>query len=412
MQTRDVVIIGAGIIGLSIAWQLARRSNLRITVLEKGAGVGEGSTGASSAICRYRYSADEMVRFARDGIHAYQEWQAFTGLESPRARFNRDGVLWMPGSDATWADREHERMQRLGIATEVLDDAGLLERFPAFSPCTVAPNTATGEAHECRGGSRNLLETDGGYIDPVSTAQDLADACRSAGVDVRFRSRVTNVDVANGCVASVRLADGETIATGLLVNAAGPWCTRLYTACGLDIGWDLEPVRIQIVYRDRPRELAGHIPVTADLEGGIYFRTENRGAQLVVGSVLEEDEKERVADPDRFQTETDQEFEIRVLHVLHHRLPALPYTGRIRGYCGLYTINRNDVHPILGPTDIEGLWAANGFSGHGFKIAPAVGSMIARAITGEHRDFDTDVPIESFAVHREPIRLETKSVLA
>ncbi len=412
METRDIVIAGAGIIGLSIAWQLARRSKLRITVLEKGAGVGEGSTGASSAICRYRYSVDEMVRFARDGIRAYQRWQEFTGLRSPRARFNRDGVLWMPGSDTDWADREHARMERLGIATEVLDDAQLAERFPAFSPCTIAPDTETGKAHDCRGGGRNLLETDGGYIDPVSAAQDLADACRSAGVDLRFRSELTDIELAGGRVASIRLADGETIAAGLLINAAGPWCTRLYAACGLDIGWKLEPVRIQIVYRDRPGEVTGHIPVTADLEGGIYFRTENRGAQLVIGSVLEEDEEEHVTDPDRFQTETDQDFEIRVLHVLHHRLPALPYTGRIRGYCGLYTINRNDVHPILGPTPIDNLWAANGFSGHGFKIAPAVGSMLARAITGEHRDFDTDVPIGSYAVDRAPIETDTKSVLA
>lgn len=412
MDTRDVVIVGAGIIGLSIAWQLVRRSGLRITVLEKGSGVGEGSTGASSAVCRFRYSTDEMVSFARDGINAYRNWQEFTGLAEPRAEFNNDGVLWMPGSNTAWADREHERMQRLGIATEVLDDQQMGERFPAFSSCTIAPDTVTGEPHECRGGSRNLFELDGGYIDPTYAMQDLVEACRAAGVDVRFRSEVTDIKLAGGRVESVRLADGSTISTGLLINAAGPWCTRLYESCGLDLGWNLEPVRIQVVYRDRPQELPGHIPVSVDMEGGIYFRTNNRGAQLVIGSVREEDEEEVVADPNRFQIETDQEFETKVLHVMHHRFPALPYTGRIRGYCGLYTVNRGDVHPLLGPTEIEGLWAASGFSGHGFKLAPAVGSMVAQAIAGGRRDLDTDVPISSYSVNREPIQVDSKSVLA
>ena len=118
MKNYDVVIAGAGIIGLSIAWQLARRSRLRIIVVEKGAAVGEGSTGASSAICRVRYSNDEMLQLARDGINAYRHWGAFTGLTDPAADYHEDGVLWMPGSDRGWADREVQRMRGFGVAAE------------------------------------------------------------------------------------------------------------------------------------------------------------------------------------------------------------------------------------------------------------------------------------------------------
>jgi len=75
-------------------------------------------------------------------------------------------------------------------------------------------------------------------------------------------------------------------------------------------------------------------------------------------------------------------------------------------------VNRDDVHPIVGPTDIEGFWVANGFSGHGFKLAPAIGSMVARAITGDTLDTDTPVPIAFFSINRQPIRLDSKSVLA
>ncbi len=412
MKNYDVVIVGAGIIGLSIAWQLVRRSKLKIAVLEKGAGVGEGSTGASSAVCRCRYSLDELVYLARDGINAYRNWAAFTGLDEPRATFNNDGVLWMPGSDTQWAEAEHQRMQMLGIATEVLDDLDIKQRFPALNSCVLQPDFVTGEAHECQAGSKNFFETEGGYVDPVSAAQDLVEACRKNGVDIHFKTQVTRVEVNNIKLKSIKLNNSETLSMPLLVNAAGPWCKQLYQAAGLKLDWDLSPVRIQVLHRDRPQALQGHIPITVDMQGGIYFRTQNRGQQLLVGSVLEEDEREIVADPDNFRTETDQEFELLKFHALHHRLPQLPYRGTATGYCGLYTVNRADVHPIVGPTNITGFWVANGFSGHGFKLAPAIGSMLAQAITGDTLEFDTRVPMSFLGVDREPIKLESKSVLA
>lgn len=412
MKKYDVIIVGAGIIGLSIAWQLARRSKLRIAVLEKGAGIGEGSTGASSAVCRFRYTREETLTLARDGINAYRNWRDFTGLASPRAEFQQTGVLWMPGSDRDWAPREHARMHSLDIATEVLDDRQLLERFPAFSSCTLIPDLETGETHECRGGGLHMLEVDGGYMDPVNAAEDLREACVNAGIDVRFSTRVEDVLTAGGRVTGVKSGQGEVLETPLLVNAAGPWCADVFDAAGVDHPWDLVPTRIQILYLDRPEELPGHIPTSVDMVGGIYFRTQNRGQQLVVGSVLESDEREAVADPNAFDVQPDEDFLQRVLHILHHRLPALPYRGKVRGYCGLYTVNRDDVHPIVGPTALEGFWVANGFSGHGFKLAPAIGSMIARAITGETPQFDTEVPWTEFAIDRSPIDMESKSVLA
>jgi glycine/D-amino acid oxidase-like deaminating enzyme len=412
MGKYDVVIAGAGIIGLSIAWQLARRSQLRILVLEKGAGVGEGSTGASSAVCRCRYSLDDVVTLARDGIHAYRHWPAYTGLSEPRAKLNEDGVLWLPGSDTSWADREHTRMAALGVLTAVLDDQELAERFPSINPCIHGPDFETGEPHACTGGGRHFLELHGGWVDPVSAAQDLVEACRRQGVDIRFRAPLAGVDTAAGRVSGVRLDDGTRYATPLVVNAAGPWCRDLYAAAGVNIAWDLAPVRIQVLHRDRPPELEGAVPVTVDMEGGVYFRTQNRGLQLLVGSVLEADEREEIGDPDQLPETVDDAFQMFKMHALHHRLPTLPYRGRIMGYCGLYTVNRDDVHPILGPTRIEGFWVANGFSGHGFKLAPAIGAMVASAITGERDEFDTGIPMDFLGVGRQPIALESRSVLA
>ncbi len=412
MKSYDVIIIGAGIIGSSIAWQIVRRSKLRVAIVEKGAGPGEGSSGASSAICRYRYTFDEMVRLARDGINAYQNWQDFTELRQPRADFNKDGVLWMPGCDPDWADTEHARMSDMGIHTEVLDGSELTERFPALNSCTVIPDLITAEEHVCSGKSRNLLETDAGYMDPVSAVQDLIETCIKSKVDVKFRTRVKKIQVSANRVDGLVLENGQTLSSPLIINASGPWCRQLFEAAGLDVNWNLQPVRIQVVYRDRPVELSGHIPVTIDIGSGIYFRTQNRGQQLLVSSVREEDEREQVSDPDNYAREHDLEFEHKTLHLLHHRLPALPYRGKIRGNCGLYTVNLDDVHPLLGPSEIDGFWLANGFSGHGFKLAPAIGSMLAQAITGEKTTYDTEIPISFFSVDRNPISITDKSVLA
>lgn len=409
----DVLVVGAGIIGLSIAWQIARRSNLRIAVLERGAGVGEGSTGASSAVCRFRYSHDEVVSLARDGIACYQQWKAFTGRSEVRAEYQRDGVLWIPGDDREWAGKQHDRMTMLGVNSEVLDVEEAGRRYPDINTCARAPDLLTGEDHDCdHRRARWFLESDGGYMDPVSAAQDLVSACRTAGVEVCFRCPVESIAQSHGRVTGVRISGQRGLSSPLVINAAGPWCRDLYEQAGVPLNWDLKPVRIQVLHRSRPPQLQGPIPVTVDMPGGIYFRTQNRGQQLIIGSILEEDEREAVADPDHYQQQTDTEFELEKLHALHHRIPALDYASRISGYCGLYTVNHDDVHPIVGPTTVEGFWVANGFSGHGFKLAPAIGAMIAKAVTGERSDFDTTVPLSFLSIDRSPLELDSKSVLA
>ncbi|MEM9534018.1 MAG: FAD-binding oxidoreductase, partial [Pseudomonadota bacterium] len=271
-----------------------------------------------------------------------------------------------------------------------------------------------GEVPASAGGGRHLYERDGGYMDPVAAAEDLAQAATERGVRIQWGQQVIEVIQRGGCVTGLKTAAGDEFSSPLIVNAAGPWCGQLSSAAGLSLPWDLVPTRIQVLYLDRGPSLPGHIPVTADMAGGIYFRTQNAGQQLVVGSVREEDEREAVPDPDHFQTTHDDEFGYVQLHMLAHRLPGLPTHGRVRGYCGLYTVNRDDVHPVLGPTELDGFWVANGFSGHGFKIAPAVGALLADAIAGRLIDdpFSTSVPLETFGVSREPITLQSRSVLA
>ena len=410
-SSADIVIVGAGIIGANIAYQIARRSRLKVIVLDKGKGPGEGSTGASSAVCRFKYSHPETVALALNGISAYQNWSDYTGIAEPRASYHRHGMLWLACGAKVEAEAEAARLRSLGVGIDVLDDVDLAARYPALSPCTLAPDLISAEPHKCVGGGTHLLETEAGYVDPVDALQDVLDAGRRLGVDIRFNSHVHGIDTNGGRVTAVRLGDGSSIRCGTLVNAAGAWCNELAAMAGLDLAWPLVPTRIQVAHIERPAEIVGDIPVTCDLPGGIYFRTQNRGQQIIVGSILEEDEREAVRDPDDFAHYADDDFTQAKLYALEHRIPGLRLQG-VRGYSGLYTVNRLDVHPVVGKTDVAGLYLANGCSGHGFKLAPAIGAMLASQVTGVSLRSDPPVDPGFLAYGRAPINLRSKSVLA
>ncbi len=396
--------------GLQIAHQVSRRTDrYRIKVYEKAANVGEGSTGASCAILRQLYSYPDAVKVARDGHTAYKRWSEYTRLDEVRGEFHHTGVLWAMGESRATVEEQHELMRSLGIRTSVLEAEDVHDLFPSVSTCAEPFDLTFTHDHECRDGEAFLYEEEGAYFDPVSACQDLLEAVRRAGVDVQFRMPVTGVRTKNGAVTGVDLADGSGVDASFVVNAAGPWASRLADMAGLDLGWKLRPIRAQVIYRESPQELMP-IPVVGDKSAGIYFRPENQGQQILIGSILEEDEQEDV-DPDHFNQDIDRAFRDTKIYGLHHRIPDRGHTGSITGISGLYTVS-DDVYPIIGPTALDGFVVANGFSGHGFKEAPAVGSMIAQWLTGEAIDFDTDADMAFFSIDRAHHGLDRKSVLA
>jgi sarcosine oxidase subunit beta len=411
-RSADVIVIGAGIVGLSIAYQLARRGGGRIVVLEKGAGVAEGSTGASSACLRLRYTHNEVIRLAQAGLEIYKRWGQFTGLDAPRAGFAHTGVLWMLREDPATVASERDRLAALGARVLALDAGAVHERFPALSTCG-EPFDPEAEEHACADHASFLFEEEGGYCtDPAGANQDLLDAARREGVEVRLRARVAAVRSAGGRVQGIDLADGSSLDAPVIVNAAGPWCNELNALAGLELGWTLRPTRVQVMFRVSSGDDFGGLPLVADAAAGIYFRPESRGAQLLVGSIRGEDERELVADPDHYDRTIDADMQARLLDALYHRLPSLPRRGRVTGVAGLYTITDEDMHPVVGPTALAGFAVANGFSGHGFKLAPAVGALVAHWLTGKRADLDPDVPIEFLSVERSSLAVREKNVLA
>lgn len=410
-ETADVVIVGGGIMGMSIAYQIARRSRMSVVVLEKGSGLGEGSTGGSSAITRQRYSRAENVRIARDGNVVWRNWPEYTGLSDPVGRFHDIGVLWMMNENTDEVAADCDRLVAEGVDAVTVDATELVKLYPGLSACMV-PFDLTGEVeHECADGDAFLIERDTGFFDATGALEDVATAARARGVEARMRSEVVGVNVEGGRARGVTLRNGATIGAGLVINAAGPWCNRINAMAGLEMPWTLAPTRVQVIYRGLPAEVPRPIPVVGDSPGGIYFRPEAGGGQIILGSILEEDERETV-DPDNYNISADRSFIDSKIHALHHRIPTLPYLGVPGGMAGLYTVNRQDVLPIVGPTSINGFAVVNGFSGHGFKESQMIGSMMAQWITGERADFDTDVAMSFFAVDRSPVDIGDRTVLA
>lgn len=405
----DVVVIGGGVVGASIGFELARHRLGRVLVVDKAPGPGHGSTGASSSICRTRYSNDEVVRLAVDGLSAYRNWSEYLGLSSVEAGFVETGALWIADRSPSDLAAEVGRLNSLGASAEMLDASTVKDRYPALSVCTGGIDWE--RDHDCTDGEVFLFEDRAGYIDPMDTLGDVLMAARSNGADVRFATGVVGLETSGGRVSGVKVTGGNRIEADLVVNASGPWCNRLNEMAGLTHRWSFVPTRIQTLYREWPADL-GEVPVTLDVATGVYLRPERRSGMVWVGSVREEDEREVVEDPDSFAVDPGAAFRDRTLAMFGHRVPGLQLRGAVSGIAGLYTINRQDVHPVVGPSGIDGYWLANGFSGHGFKLAPMVGSMVASALGGTAGAFDTRVPIGLFAIDRDPIGVDARNVLA
>jgi glycine/D-amino acid oxidase-like deaminating enzyme len=353
------------------------------------------------------------MSMALHGQNKYRDWAAYSGLESPRASMESIGVLWMLGEDKTTVETERDRLRSIGARAQTLDRQALADRFPTLSTCTTPVDFENGTDHDCGESDHFLFEEDGGYCtDPAGANQDLLEACRRDGVDVRLSTLVTAIRTNGERVTGVTLVDGHTIDAPQVVNAAGPWCNRLNDNIGLEHTWNLVPTRAQVMLRATVEPLPGGLPMVADAAGGVYFRPDNNGQQILVGSTRSEDETETIDDPDSYKTAIDDDAKQRLLHGLHHRIPSLQHRGQVSGVAGMYTMNQQDVHPVLGKTHIDGYYVSNGYSGHGFKLGPAVGNLLAQIITETVVEGDVAVDPSFLSIDREPLTVREKTVLA
>ena len=395
-DARDVVVIGAGVIGSSVALELAR-DGYRVTVVDKAGGVGHGSTSASSAIVRFNYSTWAGVALAWESWHAWSEWGDHVEADgsSPLARFRRTGMLVVP-SDAARLDATTALFDRARVRWEHWSSDDIVRRAPALDPAAFGPPRPVDSEEffaPAHGELDGLWTPDAGYVDdPMLAAQNLADAARRHGATYLLRRTV--IRLSRGSEQwTVETSEGE-LPADIVVNAAGPWSARVNALAGVedDFGVHTRPMRQEVHHVPAPPAYAGDGGVAvADLDLGTYFRPTGDGHLLVGGTEPECDPLDWVDDPDAVDLQPSAaKFEAQVTRAAR-RLPNMRIPGRPRGVVGLYDVT-DDWTPIYDVTPAQGYFVAIGTSGNQFKNAPLVGRVMAtlvRAVRDGH-DHDRD----------------------
>ena len=370
-ETADVVIIGGGVMGCSIACNLALTANRhglrRIVLLERDT-LGSGSTGRSSAAIRMHYSTAVNAELAWRSLHVFRNFDDIIGGD---CGYVATGYLVFAGPDDLEAFRSNIAMQQsVGVITDIIsasDAAGLAPGFAVEDAAAIA------------------YEPYSGHADASGTAYAYATRARAEGANIRLKTPAAGIETgADGNrVAAVNTADGTRIETGIAVVATGPWSPVFLKSHG--IGAPLVATRHEVLHFRRSLDTVPHHPGGADISNRIYFRPEGRELTLVGDG----NHSEVVNDPEVFAQRASPSFIQDVWQRLVRRIPPMADAELAAGYAGLYT-SAPDSHPIIDRVDgVEGLYLCTGFSGHGFKLAPMVGVLMAELIgTGRATTMD------------------------
>lgn len=434
MSRGNAIVIGAGVIGAATALELVR-DGWRVTVVDRGAAPGHGSTAASSAVIRFTYSTFAGTAMAYEGVEWWHHWADHVRAPSGEhlTSFVQCGVVFF-GDPSGLAEASLEMLDAVGVTYEWWTADELHRRLPHVSlgswypPTQIADEAFSAEPSGRLTGA--LYTPEAGYVsDPQLAAQNLVDAAVREGAAVRLRAEVVGIERANGRVSGVRLADGEELSADVVVNAAGPHSAIVNRMAGVldDMTIGTRPLRQQVAHVRIPPTsgiaVDGH-PATADIDSGIYFRPDHE-AFLVGGVEAECDPLVWLDHPDDVHLEVDGgEWETHAYR-LARRIPELGVPHERGGVVGVYDVS-DDWMPVLDRSSLDGFYMAVGTSGNQFKNAPIIGHCMARLIdlveTGHDHDRDPitvkgpfrDLPIDMGAFSRKRVTDEatrTRGVL-
>jgi glycine/D-amino acid oxidase-like deaminating enzyme len=364
-RTAGVVIVGGGVTGASIAFHLAGLGVREILLLERNA-LASGGTGRSVGILRQLYPTPQTTQMVLRSLAVFQRFGEAVGGD---AAYVACGALIGvgPAMRAT-LESTVARQRALGVRAEVLDPKDVARVEPRIDPA---------------GLGAVLWEPDSGYGDPTSVTLGFAEAARRRGVTIAQGVGVTAIHQRGGRVTGVATTRGESIDTPIVVNCAGLWSPAVGRLAGLALPIVVGRHPVFVVERD-----TGFGPphcVYLDLAGGAYARPETGGLTLT-GSLLD-DEANHPMDPERLGAEVGHDEAEAALARTARAMPRMIEARYRRGWAGAFDITP-DWMPILDETSVRGFWVAAGMSGHGFKLSPAVGEMMAALVTGARPPVD------------------------
>jgi sarcosine oxidase subunit beta len=356
-RTYDAIVIGGGVIGASAAFQLARAGVGRIALVERRT-ICSGNTRKSGAIVRMHYSNDPEARLALASLPYFQHWSDLVGGS---CGFRPTGFAILVGPEnRERLERNVARLRALGVDTVVLRPDELREVVPAL---------------QTEGVAAAAYEPNSGYADAVATTRSFAEAARRLGVEVLEGTTVTALASGGGRVTGL-ITDGEPLSAPVVVCAANTWSPALLRTVGVDL--PVSSRRAQTAYFERPASYAVPHPVVLDTTTALYTRS--HGDDQILGGAADETGAAPI-DPDRYDERADPEFPREVAARLGARLPPLASLRLVRGEAGLYDMSPDTRAIVDAVPGLAGLYLAAGFSGTGFKKAPAVGLGLAELVT-------------------------------
>jgi glycine/D-amino acid oxidase-like deaminating enzyme len=368
-RTADVVIIGGGVTGASTAFHLTRRGVRNVTLVDKGT-IASGGTGKSSACVRQHYSTAETCRMIRYSLEFFQQFAE--RVDGASCGFRHTGYL-LGVDDKMLAPMEASvALQRsVGIDTRLVSPIEMRELEPRM------------QIEDLVAG---CYEPASGYCNPVETAQGFARAARAKGARILEDTAVIGLLLEGDRIRGVRTSAGDIVAP-VVLNAAGLWSAGVAAMAGVELPIHVCRHKISIV--SWPASDRRPHPMVYDFVTNIYTRPE-LGEHILVGG-LDAEESRDAADPDAYKEGVSLDESTDALARVSHRFPVLANGHIARGYAGCFDVTP-DWHPVLDRVGPEGYHVAAGFSGHGFKLSPAIGHMVATLIVdgpGGHPDLPT-----------------------
>lgn len=358
--TADIVIIGGGCMGASVAFHLSRLGLTNVVLVEREAVLGSGSTGRNAGGVRHQFSHEANIRLSIESIRMLERFGDDVGYPID---FHQDGYLFLlsaPESVETF--RRNVALQRqCGVDVAWLDAGDAARIAPGLNVDGVAAAT--------------FCQRDG-IADPNGVTMGFARSAQAAGIAIERETEVTGIRVDAGRITGVRTTRGD-IDTPVVVNAAGPHARAVGRLAGADV--PVDPYRRHIFITAASTGVPASRIMVIDFETTFYFHREGAGVLFGMG------------DPDEtptFDTTVQWDLLPKVIDVAMRRLPALHDAAIAHAWAGLYEVTP-DANPIIGPAHgVGGLFLINGFSGHGFQHAPAAGRLLADVIAGRDPGFD------------------------
>ncbi len=433
-ESVDAIIIGAGVIGSSIALGLSRKG-YRTVNIDALPAAGYGSTSNSSGIIRPFYSALESCALAHEARSRWLKWPEYLASEDERghAKYIECGKLMLLArGDMKIFQNSLNAMKEVGVAFEHLTVRELAKRFPAFDLASFGPpklpdDPAFGntDGTPLSGG---IFISDAGYVsDPQLAAHNLQRAAEALGAVFRFSTKIGAIDRKGGRVSGVTTLAGETIESAIVVNAAGPHSAVINGLAGVtgDMRFSTRPMRHEVAHVPALTKIAPdhYACVVGDGDTGVYMRPDI-GDNMLIGSLDPQCDARDYVDADHYNTELTEQWTRQVWRAAQ-RIPELCIPNTAQGVVGLYDATPDWI-PIYDKSSLPGFYMAVGTSGNQFKNAPVIGDLMACLITACETGHDHDrdpvlfhlpglgrrISLGFFSRHREQHSRTSGTVLA